>query len=138
MDKVSSVPVLSDSILTTKLYIPSPRANTVIRPRLIGQLNEGLLQNGNFGRKMTLLSAPAGFGKTTLVSEWVVELRQHERSGTLDQVAWLSLDEGDHDPAIFLKYLVASLQTISKDCGQGIVAAIHTSQVADITSLNPC
>ena len=62
------------SILTTKLYIPLPRLKTVLRPRLIEKLNEGLNQNQNFGRKLTLISAPAGFGKTTLVSEWLARL----------------------------------------------------------------
>ncbi len=58
-------------ILATKLYIPLPRPKVVLRERLIKQLNEGLNHNQNFGRKLTLISAPAGFGKTTLVSEWV-------------------------------------------------------------------
>ena len=62
------------SILTTKLYIPLPRLKTVLRPRLIEKLNEGLNQNQDFGRKLTLISAPAGFGKTTLVSEWLDRL----------------------------------------------------------------
>ena len=55
-------------ILATKLYIPPPRANVVLRPRLVERLNEGLQ------RKLTLISAPAGFGKTTLVSEWIAAL----------------------------------------------------------------
>ena len=59
------------------------------------------------GRKLTLISAPAGFGKTTLVSEWV--------AGCGRPVAWLSLDEGDNDPARFLTYLVAALQTIANE-----------------------
>jgi len=58
---------MSTPILATKLYIPSPRAKAVSRPRLIERLNEGILAS----RKLTLISAPAGFGKTTLVSEWV-------------------------------------------------------------------
>ena len=60
-------------ILATKLYIPPPRPHIVLRPRLIEQLNEGL------HRKLTLISAPAGFGKTTLVSEWVARLRATSR-----------------------------------------------------------
>ncbi len=85
-------------ILATKLYIPPPRPNFVLRPRLIERLNEGV------HRKLTLISAPAGFGKTTLVSTWVAE---SERSA-----AWLSLDEGDNDLNQFLAYLIASLQTL--------------------------
>jgi LuxR family maltose regulon positive regulatory protein len=71
-------------ILATKLYIPPHRANAVLRSRLIGRLNEGL------HRKLTLISTPAGFGKTTLVSEWIAAYK--------DSAAWLSLDEGDNDP----------------------------------------
>ena len=59
---------MSTPILATKLYIPPPRPKVVLRPRLIERLNEGLC-----GHKLTLISAPAGFGKTTLVSEWVLE-----------------------------------------------------------------
>ena len=81
-------------ILATKLYVPLPRSKTVLRPRLIERLNEGLFS----GRKLTLISASAGFGKTTLVSEWI--------AGCERPVAWLSLDEGDNDITRFLTYLV--------------------------------
>ena len=89
------------SILATKLYIPPPRAKIVLRPRLIEQLNEGL------DCKLTLISAPAGFGKTTLVSEWIASCGR--------PVAWLSLDEGDNDPTRFLTYFIAALQTIATE-----------------------
>jgi LuxR family maltose regulon positive regulatory protein len=92
---------MSTPILATKLYIPPPRPKVVFRPRLIERLNEGL----NHGPGLTLISAPAGFGKTTLVSEWV--------AGCERPVAWLSLDEGDSNPVYFLSYLVADLQTIA-------------------------
>ena len=114
------------SILTTKLYIPLPRLKTVLRPRLIEKLNEGLYQNQNFGRKLTLISAPAGFGKTTLVSEWLANCQQ--------PAAWLSLDEGDNDLSSFLTYLVVALQTISKDIGKGVLGAIQASQ--PLTTIN--
>jgi LuxR family maltose regulon positive regulatory protein len=65
-------------------------------------MNGGLRQNQGFGRKLTLISAPAGFGKTSMVSEWVVGF---ERLEPKVRVAWLSLDEGDNDPACFLTYL---------------------------------
>ena len=103
-------------ILATKLYIPPPRPKVVPRPRLIERLNEGLAA----GRKLTLISAPAGFGKTTLVSEWV--------AGCERPVAWLSLDEGDNDPARFLTYLVAALQTIAPNIGAGVLAALQSPQ----------
>ncbi len=101
-------------MLVTKLYAPPPRASVVLRPRLIEQLNAGLQ------RKLTLISAPAGFGKTTLVSEWMAN---HKRP-----VAWLSLDEKDSDPTRFLAYLVAALRTIMADLGEGIVSALQSPQ----------
>jgi LuxR family transcriptional regulator, maltose regulon positive regulatory protein len=100
--------------LATKLYIPPPRPNIVRRPRLIARLNEGL------DRRLTLLSAPAGFGKTTLLSDWI--------AGRERQVAWLSLDKGDNDPARFLAYLVVALQTIEASIGAGVLGALRSSQ----------
>src|SRR5215208_7683571 len=99
---------MSTSILTTKLYIPPPRPNVVRRPRLIERLNEGL------HRKLTLISAPAGFGKTTLVSTWLTECGR--------PVAWLSLDEGDSDPTRFLTYVVSALRTIAPTIGEELMA----------------
>jgi len=91
----------------------------VSRPRLVERLNAGL------DGKLTLVSASAGFGKTTLVSEWV-----QARGGAAPPlaVAWLSLDEGDDDPVRFLAYLVASLQTIAPDVGAGVLAALQSPQ----------
>jgi LuxR family maltose regulon positive regulatory protein len=82
---------MSPELLSTKLFTPRVRKNLVPRPRLIERLNEWLVG------KLTLLSAPAGFGKTTLVSEWIASCGQ--------PIAWLSLDEGDNEPARFLTYL---------------------------------
>ena len=101
-------------ILATKLYIPPPRAKIVIRPRLIERLNEGL------HHKLTLISASAGFGKTTLVSEWIASCGQ--------PVAWLSLDEGDNDFTRFLTYLVAALQTIATNIGVGVLGLLQSPQ----------
>ncbi|HET6262080.1 MAG TPA: hypothetical protein VFG99_07555, partial [Chloroflexia bacterium] len=75
---------MSAPILATKLYLPPPQPRVVLRPRLIERLNESL------DRKLTLISAPAGFGKTTLLRGWVADSER--------PVAWLSLDEGDNDP----------------------------------------
>ena len=86
-------------LLATKLHQPRPRAQLVPRVHLVERLQQGL------SGALTLISAPAGFGKTTLVSEWV--------AGCARPAAWLSLDEGDNDPARFLTYLVAALQTIA-------------------------
>ena len=101
-------------MLATKLYLPPLRPNVVSRPRLIEWLNEGLY------RKLILISAPAGFGKTTLISAW---LKVIERPS-----AWLSLDEGDNDPARFLSYLVAALQTIAPNIGEGVLSLLQSSQ----------
>ena len=107
---------MSTPILATKLYIPPRRPRIVLRPRLVERLNEGV----SSGCKLTLVSAPAGFGKTTLVSEWV--------AGCGQPVAWLSLDAGDNDPARFLAYFVAALQTISAGIGAGVLAALESPQ----------
>src|SRR5450755_433748 len=101
-------------ILATKLYLPPLRPHVVSRPRLIERLNEGL------HRKLTLIAAPAGFGKTTLVSAWV--------AGCDRQVAWLSLDAGENDPTLFLTYLAAALQTIAPTIGEGVLGALQSSQ----------
>lgn len=101
-------------ILATKLYIPPPRPNVILRPHLIQRLNAGLRG------KLTLVAAPAGFGKTTLVSAWIAECDQ--------PVAWLSLDAGDSDRTHFLAYLVAALQTIAPAVGAGISAALQAPQ----------
>ena len=103
-------------ILATKLFIPPPRPKAVLRPRLIELLNE----NHSSGSKLTIISAPAGFGKTALVSEW--------GAGCGYPVAWLSLDEGDNDPARFLTYLVAALQTIAANIGEGVLDALQSPQ----------
>jgi LuxR family maltose regulon positive regulatory protein len=105
---------MSTPILTTKLYIPSPRPKVVLRPRLIERLNQGLAP----GCKLTLISASAGFGKTTLVSEWIASCGR--------PVAWLSLDEGDNDPPRFISYLIKALQTIQAGIGDGLLAALHS------------
>ena len=101
-------------ILATKLYLPRLRPNVVSRPRLIERLNEGLHS------KLTLIAAPAGFGKTTLVSEWVSFIER--------PTAWLSLDEGENDPTRFLTYLVAALQTIAATLGEGVLDVLQSPQ----------
>jgi len=103
-------------ILATKLYVPPPRPKVVIRPHLIDRLDESLAM----GCKLTLISAAAGFGKTTLVSEWIASSSR--------PVAWLSLDEGDNDPTRFLTYLVAALQTIAANIGKGALAILQSPQ----------
>src|SRR6266567_318598 len=112
---------MSTPILATKLYIPTPPPEAVLRPRLVERLNEGL------HRKLTLISAPAGFGKTTLVGAWVAGSDRH--------VAWLSLDEGDNDATRFLIYLVAAVRTIAPSIGEATLGALQSPQPPPTESL---
>jgi LuxR family maltose regulon positive regulatory protein len=112
---------MSASILATKLYIPPHRANIVLRSRLTERLNEGL------HRKLTLVSAPAGFGKTALLSEW--------SAGCPQPTAWLSLDEGDNDLARFWSHFIAALQTLSANIGAGALGALQSPQLPPIESI---
>src|SRR3954464_9799813 len=112
---------MSMPLLATKLYIPPPRSNAVLRPRLIERLNQGL------HRKLTLISAPAGFGKTTLLSEWA--------AGGQQPVAWLSLDAGENDLTRFLLYLVAALQTVAPTIGEGIVRVLQSPRPPPIDAI---
>jgi LuxR family transcriptional regulator, maltose regulon positive regulatory protein len=118
-------------LLQTKLFIPPTRPELVSRPRLLDRLDENLGQNRGFGRKLTLISAPAGFGKTTLLGEWIVNC---ERLEPKVRVAWLSLDEGDNDPTRFLAYLMAALQTIAPNVGEGVLAMLQSPQPPPIES----
>jgi LuxR family maltose regulon positive regulatory protein len=94
---------ISLPLLKTKLYIPTPPASRVVRSRLTGRLGE--VEK----RALTIISAPAGFGKTTLLAEWIAQ--------TSLPVAWLSLDGGDNDPYRFLSYLVSALDGIQEGVG---------------------
>ena len=107
---------MSTPLLATKLYIPPLRPNLVPRPRLIERLDEGQRS----GHRFALVSAPAGFGKTTLLSEWAHKVGAHRDAPLLDapHVAWLSLDGEDNDPARFLAYLLAALGQIHPGIGQ--------------------
>jgi LuxR family maltose regulon positive regulatory protein len=110
--------VLKSNLLATKLHLPSLPAKRVRRPQLIQYLNNGLELN----RKVTLVSAPAGFGKTTCVREWVE---------TLDDwsVTWLSLDPSDDDPGRFFTYLVAALQRVDTELGREIEGVLRSGQL---------
>ncbi len=104
------------ALLTTRFKLPALRPNLVARPRLINRLNEGL----SLGRRLTLVAAPAGFGKTTLIGEWVE---------TVDwPVAWLSIDEEVNDPATFLSYLVAALQQVNDRLGSEVLTLLQSPQ----------
>lgn len=104
------------SLLSTKLYIPPARANGVSRPRLIEKLLAVLAQPGSFG----LLSGPAGFGKTTLLSEFAAALRQ--------PVAWVSVDARDNDPIRFWSYVIAACQSVQVKAGESALALLQLPQ----------
>jgi len=121
-------------ILVTKLFIPPTRAELVPRQRLIERLNEGL------DRKLTLVSAPAGFGKTTLVTEWIENLRLDtgEKSQVIDSIAWLSLDENDNDLVRFLTYFIAALNQIKgieAELGQGALSMLQSPQPPAVNNI---
>ena len=129
------------TLLTTKLYIPPPRpdpstglrTSLVERPRLVKRLDEGL----HLGHRLTLISAPAGFGKTTLVSEWIhsgISSREYECitfALPTPRFAWLSLDEGDNDLTRFLTYFIAALnqaEGTEPAVGEGALGMLQSPQ----------
>ena len=112
---------MATPILATKLYIPAPPPKIVNRTQLVERLNAGV------HRKLTLISAPAGFGKSALVSEWV--------AGCDRPVAWLSLDEGDSDLTRFLVGLVAALQTIMANVGAGVQQMLQSPRTPATESI---
>lgn len=114
---------MSLPVLATKLYIPPARTQLVPRPRLIERMNNGLSSR----RKLILISAPAGFGKTTLVREWIVNCER--------PVAWLSLDEGDNENTRLLTYLIAALQTIVPNIGAEALRMVQSIQLPPIESV---
>ncbi|GIP38175.1 hypothetical protein J31TS4_14550 [Paenibacillus sp. J31TS4] len=105
---------MSLSLLSTKLHLPHSRSRVVPRPRLLERLEEGL------HRKLTLLSAPAGYGKTTLASGWAAACGR--------PAAWLSLDEEDREPARLLTCLVAAMRTIAPHTGEGVLGMLRAPQ----------
>jgi LuxR family maltose regulon positive regulatory protein len=157
---------MATPLLATKLYIPPVRPELVTRPRLVERLNAGLfgssaslsegrglrkgsgLQKGwSFARKLTLISAPAGFGKTTLLSEWVADFGLTPAGGKPEskvqdqeskiRVAWLSLDQGDNDPVRFLAYLIAAFQTIEESVGRGALGVLQSPGFAKANTPPP-
>ena len=107
-------------LLETKFYLPPWSADRVSRPRLIDRIH---LQ-----RKLTLVSAPAGFGKTTLLAEWVAAVPTRP-------VAWVSLDQSDNDPAVFWSYLITALQNIQPGLGERSLALLQSPQPPPIESV---
>ncbi|UCD38255.1 MAG: helix-turn-helix transcriptional regulator [Fidelibacterota bacterium] len=108
-------------LLATKLFVPPLRADLVPRRRLMALLDEGT------DRSLTLISAPAGYGKTTLLNEWVH--RDHK------PVAWLSLDPDDNDPARFVAYIIAAIQTVEKEVGNDAAAILQSPRTPPIETV---
>jgi LuxR family maltose regulon positive regulatory protein len=111
--------VHGDQLLLTKLSVPSARPSLVPRPRLSERLDEGL------GCKLTLVSAPAGYGKSTLLSAWIGELSDDGR-------AWLSLDAADNDPARFWRYFVTAVDQLKPGSGETALALLGSPQAPPI------
>jgi LuxR family transcriptional regulator, maltose regulon positive regulatory protein len=108
---------MTQLLLTTKLFFPRARTNLVSRPRLIERLSAGLR------KPLTLISAPAGYGKTTLLSDW------RFRFGSEYPLAWLSLDPGDNNLARFLTYVSAALETLDPELPRDLVSLLHLPQL---------
>ncbi len=123
-------------LLRTKLYIPSARSELVPRPHLAERLDAAL------DYKLTLVSAPAGFGKTTLLSEWIHsrvkdQARKDEPSTAFhpSKVAWISLDRGDNDLGRFLTYFFTAVQMVDADVGNTALAALQSAQHPPVEAL---
>ncbi len=113
------------SILQTKLYFPALGPNLVRRPHLLRHLKHGV----QIGHKLSLISAPAGYGKTTLISEWL-----HDKKG---EVIWLSLDPDDNDLSRFMRYFIAALQRIEPHYGASLEGLLHTPQLPPASAFLP-
>jgi LuxR family maltose regulon positive regulatory protein len=116
--------VIASPLLETKLYVPKLRRSLVARPRLSERLSRGAES------KLTLISAPAGFGKTTLLAEWLAAAPADARS-----TAWLSLDQGDNQPASFWTYLITALQTMTPGVGAGALSLLQEPPPPPIEAL---
>ena len=109
-------------LLSTKLAIPRTRPSLVPREQLLARLDDCLQ------RRLTLISAPAGFGKTTLVSEWITSHGNHA-AGQRFSAAWLSLDAGDNDPVRFWRYVLAACRRFDEDLGKEALALLRSPQL---------
>ncbi|HEX9064929.1 MAG TPA: LuxR C-terminal-related transcriptional regulator [Streptosporangiaceae bacterium] len=114
-------------LLETKLFVPVPRRGLVLRPRLSSRLDEGAAS------KLMLVSAPAGFGKTTLLTEWLSTRPATSAGERL--AAWLSLDRGDNDPAVFWAYVIAALRTVLPGAGEGALGLLRAPRPAPIETV---
>ena len=115
------------ALLETKLYVPRPRRGLVLRPRLSERLDRAAES------KLVLVSAPAGFGKTTLLTEWLAARPAALADRRL--AAWLSLDRGDNDPASFWAYVIAALRTVASGVGESALALLDAPQPPPIETV---
>ena len=121
--------MVSTLVLATKLFAPAPRRQLVARSRIADRLDTTL----DAGHRMTLVSAPAGFGKTTLLGDWLSDLDQRQANV---RVGWLSLDDGDNDLTRFMAPLVAALQAAELDVDAAVLESLTTAPaVAALTTL---
>jgi LuxR family transcriptional regulator, maltose regulon positive regulatory protein len=114
---------VSSSLLATKFYFPPPRSEQVRRLRLLARLDESLTC------KLALVAAPAGYGKSTLVGEWITKISDVK-------IGWLSLDDGDNDPARFLNYLITAIQKAEPGTGERALAMLYSPRTASTKALS--
>ena len=121
---------ITPPLLKTKLHIPPRRPDLVPRSRLIKQLNE------RFQRKLTLITAPAGYGKTNLASEWIHALQSETAEATANhRITWLSLEEADSEPIRFLSYVIAALQQAAPEIGGSALSLFEMAQSPPINTV---
>ena len=118
---------IAPPLLRTKLHIPHQRSDMVPRSLLIKQLNERIQ------RKLTLIAAPAGYGKTNLASEWTHSLQSEDTSN--NRITWLSLEEADSEPIRFLSYVIAALQQVAPEIGVGALSLFEMTQSPPINTV---
>jgi len=118
------------AVLATKFHVPFQRVGLVARPRLIEQLDTALHE----GRKLTIISAPAGYGKTTLVGEWIATLVSKIKKQKT-QVAWLSLDEADNDSRRFLRYFLTAFRQVDETLGASSQAVLEMPSLPPLNNL---
>ena len=116
---------MSYQVLSTKFYVPPIQSSLVRRSRLVQVLENGY----RTGKRVALVCAPAGFGKTTIVREWI------KSTGPAKLFGWLSLDNGDNDPIRFLIYLVSAIQRVNAEIGKSILAALNSTQIPPLLDL---
>ncbi|MBK8905490.1 MAG: AAA family ATPase [Anaerolineaceae bacterium] len=117
--RISDIASPKRPLLQTKLTLPRLRTNPVVRPRLLDRLNTAVSTDGSIQPKLTLITGPAGYGKTTLASQWIAQMER--------PVAWLSLDAADNDEARFLAYLFAAIGTVREEIGEAALARLTST-----------